>query len=54
MRINDAHGTAARRAGRAMYGEHNHMRELRAELTVRGLILGVLITLVFTAANVYF
>ena len=26
----------------------------RAELTVRGLILGVLITLVFTAANVYF
>ena len=30
------------------------MKELRAELTVRGLILGVLITLVFTAANVYF
>ena len=28
--------------------------EQRAELTVRGLILGVLITLVFTAANVYF
>src|SRR6478736_137949 len=28
--------------------------ESRAELTVRGLILGVLITLVFTAANVYF
>ena len=27
---------------------------VRAELTVRGLILGVLITLVFTAANVYF
>src|SRR5213596_3560735 len=26
----------------------------RAELTVRGLIIGVLITLVFTAANVYF
>src|ERR1700726_327303 len=26
----------------------------RAELTLRGLILGVLITLVFTAANVYF
>ena len=26
----------------------------RAELTVRGLILGVLITLVFTAANVFF
>jgi putative OPT family oligopeptide transporter len=30
------------------------MKELRAELTMRGLILGVLITLVFTAANVYF
>ena len=30
------------------------MRESRAELTGRGLILGVLITLVFTAANVYF
>ena len=30
------------------------MKELRAELTVRGLILGVLITLIFTAANVYF
>ncbi len=30
----------------------NH--ESRAELTVRGLILGVLITVVFTAANVYF
>jgi len=28
--------------------------EARAELTVRGLVLGVLITLVFTAANVYF
>ncbi|MEO8460388.1 MAG: oligopeptide transporter, OPT family [Dokdonella sp.] len=28
--------------------------ESRAELTVRGLVLGVLITLVFTAANVYF
>lgn len=28
--------------------------ESRAELTLRGLILGVLITLVFTAANVYF
>jgi len=27
---------------------------LRAELTIRGLILGVVITLVFTAANVYF
>jgi putative OPT family oligopeptide transporter len=30
------------------------MKELRAELTLRGLILGVVITLVFTAANVYF
>jgi len=30
------------------------MKESRAELTLRGLILGVLITLVFTAANVYF
>jgi len=30
------------------------MKELRAELTLRGLILGVLITIVFTAANVYF
>ena len=28
--------------------------ESRAELTLRGLILGILITLVFTAANVYF
>ena len=28
--------------------------EPRAELTIRGLILGVVITLVFTAANVYF
>ncbi len=28
--------------------------QARAELTWRGLILGVLITLVFTAANVYF
>src|ERR1700724_120202 len=28
--------------------------ESRAELTLRGLVLGVLITLVFTAANVYF
>src|ERR1700757_2781004 len=27
---------------------------MRAELTVRGLIIGVVITLVFTAANVYF
>src|SRR6201981_3004845 len=30
------------------------MKEMRAELTLRGLILGGLITLVFTAANVYF
>jgi putative OPT family oligopeptide transporter len=30
------------------------MQESRAELTLRGLILGVLITVVFTAANVYF
>jgi putative OPT family oligopeptide transporter len=36
------------------HAEKNHMRESRAELTMRGLILGVLITLVFTAANVYF
>src|SRR5919108_367024 len=28
--------------------------ERRPELTVRGLIIGVIITLVFTAANVYF
>ena len=28
--------------------------ESRAELTLRGLILGVLITVLFTAANVYF
>ena len=28
--------------------------EARAELTLRGVVLGVLITLVFTAANVYF
>jgi len=35
--------------------EKNGVRlEARAELTLRGLILGVLITLVFTAANVYF
>ena len=27
---------------------------MRAELTIRGLIIGILITLVFTAANVYF
>jgi putative OPT family oligopeptide transporter len=35
-------------------GEKSDMKELRAELTVRSLILGVLITLIFTAANVYF
>ena len=29
-------------------------QQSRAELTVRGLIVGVIITLVFTAANVYF
>src|ERR1700693_4536942 len=35
--------------------EKNDMNtESRAELTLRGLILGVLITLVFTAANVFF
>jgi putative OPT family oligopeptide transporter len=35
--------------------ENNDMRsESRAELTLRGVVLGVLITLVFTAANVYF
>src|SRR6185369_8968985 len=28
--------------------------ELRTEMTLRGLILGVIITLVFTAANVFF
>src|SRR5438128_5581832 len=27
---------------------------MRAELTIRGLIIGIVITLVFTAANVYF
>src|SRR5437016_6546064 len=27
---------------------------MRAELTIRGLIIGIIITLVFTAANVYF
>src|SRR3954463_7789874 len=30
------------------------MANMRKELTVRGLIIGVIITLVFTAANVYF
>ena len=34
--------------------ENDPMKEVRKELTLRGLILGVLITLVFTAANVYF
>jgi putative OPT family oligopeptide transporter len=35
--------------------ENNDMStDFRAELTLRGLILGVLITVVFTAANVYF
>src|SRR5437773_9031571 len=29
-------------------------RDAQAELTIRGLIIGILITLVFTAANVYF
>ncbi|PYK94627.1 MAG: hypothetical protein DME36_04865, partial [Verrucomicrobia bacterium] len=28
--------------------------QTRKELTVRGLIVGIIITLVFTAANVYF
>ncbi|PYI95428.1 MAG: hypothetical protein DME98_16975, partial [Verrucomicrobia bacterium] len=32
----------------------NGREQTRKELTVRGLIIGVLITLVFTAANVYF
>jgi putative OPT family oligopeptide transporter len=31
-----------------------HQENMRKELTVRGLIIGVVITLVFTAANVYF
>ena len=35
--------------------ENNDVKtESRAELTLRGVVLGVLITLVFTAANVYF
>ena len=29
-------------------------QQTRKELTVRGLIVGIIITLVFTAANVYF
>ncbi len=32
----------------------NANEQTRAELTVRGLIIGIIITLVFTAANVYF
>src|ERR1700732_1119087 len=31
-----------------------HQANMRKELTVRGIIIGVVITLVFTAANVYF
>jgi len=31
-----------------------HQANMRKELTVRGVIIGVIITLVFTAANVYF
>src|SRR6267143_7220431 len=31
-----------------------HQANMRKELTVRGLIIGIIITLVFTAANVYF
>jgi putative OPT family oligopeptide transporter len=34
--------------------EKSDVSAVRAELTLRGLILGVLITVVFTAANVYF
>ena len=37
-----------------MNARHPTGAESRAELTLRGLILGVLITLIFTAANVYF
>jgi putative OPT family oligopeptide transporter len=33
---------------------HYSPLSVRAELTIRGLIIGILITLVFTAANVYF
>ena len=32
----------------------NASEQTRKELTVRGLIIGIIITLVFTAANVYF
>ncbi|MDQ6911489.1 MAG: oligopeptide transporter, OPT family [Verrucomicrobiota bacterium] len=37
-----------------MNADHQINEKRRPELTVRGLIVGVLITLVFTAANVYF
>ena len=47
-------GRVCNHGARACAGETKRMKELRAELTLRGLILGVLITLVFTAANVYF
>jgi len=33
---------------------HYSPNPVRKELTVRGLIIGIIITLVFTAANVYF
>src|SRR3954467_8169344 len=35
-------------------GSPDYTERQRPELTVRGLIVGVIITLVFTAANVYF
>ncbi len=35
-------------------GAENPSAEPRTELTLRGLILGVVITVVFTAANVFF
>ena len=35
-------------------GSHYSPNPVRKELTVRGLIIGIVITLVFTAANVYF
>ena len=35
-------------------GAENPGAEPRTELTLRGLVLGVVITVVFTAANVYF
>jgi len=55
-----AGGKAAQHARRARVYKSNNSRghgmrtESRAELTVRGVILGVLLTAVFTAANVYF